>query len=158
MTSSPPTSKTTAAVAYLAVHRRNHLHPLSLGHLLFLADTQHVQRWGRPVGDVAYQAGANGPYLKAWPTPAMLIAARPHDTLSASDLMVLDEVLANVQGCSPNEIALKARNKVWRHVRQNRTTRTDPEVRLEDFAWGSPERDQLLAHLRDRHPGEAPPR
>lgn len=149
-------NKTAAAVAYLAVRRRDHLQPITLGHLLYLADTRHVQRWGRPVGDVGYWATAQGPRLKAWPTPAMLVAARPDDTLSASDLMVLDEVLANVQGCTINEIGLKARNKVWRHVRQAKTTREDPEISLEDFAWGSPNRDQLLAHLRDRHPGEAP--
>lgn len=158
MDNDAPLDKTAAAVAYLAVRRSHHLQPEALGHLLYLADTRHIQRWGRPVGEVGYRATDQGPCLKAWPTDAQLLAARPDETLSASDLMVLDEVLANVRGCSVHEIAVKARNKVWRHVRQHRATREDPDISLEDFAWGSPNREQLVAHLRDRHPGEAPPR
>lgn len=148
--SSASLTKTAAALGHLL--RRTRRPIVELGQILYLAEKAHLHRWGRLITGATYLASPNGPCLHVWPDSAS-ISSVPSDELSVSDLTALDEALANVTGLSADKLSARTKDAAWRHCRKGVPDDKFVLLPVEAMAHGSPRQADLIAHLKDPHPG-----
>ena len=108
---------TAAAIAHLNSKFTSPLTAPMLGTLLFLADREHLIRFGRPITGDYYEAAESGPVPTRIFNPRLtgVDMGSVQDLLSQSDIMVLDQVVC-VQDAVAVAKATKAYKLAWQRA------------------------------------------
>jgi hypothetical protein len=148
----PGEAKTAAALRYLIEGLS--LPPETLAEVLYLAELEHLHRWGRLITHAQYVAVRPGVRLAQAPSAGKLRLASLND-LSVSDTLVLDEMMVFARTNGPTSVKRRAKDAVWLRLRKAASTEDPVPMTMADMASLSPDAEALLAHLRDPHPGSA---
>lgn len=147
------TAKTQSALAYLAGKRLPDFDPDKAMVLLFLADREHLLRFGRTITGDRYEARGAGPV--AVETEKSHLANKPtfdydEEALSESDHVVLDHVAQEYGAKTCAEIGGFTRNlTAYRNARIQGGEREDWRMRFEDFFAEAPDRAPILQEIKE---------
>jgi hypothetical protein len=149
----PASVKRAAAWTYL-----HHLAPQASDEQVqdwaYLADLRHLHQWGRLIAEAPYAAEAQGPVWSEGVPPLLPVEdALLH--LSHSDRSGLRAVWEAVGHEPLPVLRQRVQDAAW-SASWHQAPHTP--ISVEALAELSDDPGPLLAHLRDPHPGEAPPR